>query len=85
MDIFKVAANSKVFGQMIEQSRKIIENECPNFDVIVGIDESGILLGSALALKLGKAFVPILKCECYDGYSNQLMPDSDEKDVYEIN
>lgn len=45
--------------QVIDQMEKL--TDWKNVDVIVGIESRGFILGSALAAKLGKGFVPVRK------------------------
>jgi len=58
-DITTLLADKKVFRQLIDAFvHRYIDIE---FDVVVGIDARGFILGAPIAYELNKAFVPIRK------------------------
>ena len=64
-DIFSILSDHKASEVMYELSCEIISNRFKTsgvkFDLIVGLETRGFLIGSVLALKLGVGFIPIRK------------------------
>lgn len=64
-DIFSILSDHKASEVMYELSCEIITNRFKTsgvkFDLIVGLETRGFLIGSVLALKLGVGFIPIRK------------------------
>lgn len=58
-DITPVLQHPKAFAEVIEDMAQCASALSP--DVIVGIESRGFVLGSPVALKLGKGFVPVRK------------------------
>lgn len=58
-DFFPLCSNEKAFKLCIDLLAERYKTQ--NIDVIVGLESRGFILGSALAYKLGVAFVPIRK------------------------
>jgi adenine phosphoribosyltransferase len=57
-DITTLLKNKRAFKMCINQLAKLAGKD---FDYVVGIEARGFILGSALAYKLGKGFIPIRK------------------------
>ena len=61
--ILNVITNPDVFRLLIKMSEAQIHAESIKYDVIVSMGEVGILLGSAIAQKFRKPFIPIMRSE----------------------
>ncbi len=57
-DIMPLFADARALASMIKHMAKLAPQE---FDCIAGIEARGFLLGVALAMELGKSFVPLRK------------------------
>ena len=58
-DVTPLFKNPKVFAHLITDLIKPFKNE--SFDVIVGLDALGFIIGGAVSLRLKKSFVPVRK------------------------
>ncbi len=58
-DVTPIFKNSKVFFNLINDLTKFFSSV--RYDVIVGLDALGFILGGAMAYKLRKSFVPVRK------------------------
>ncbi|XP_068239944.1 adenine phosphoribosyltransferase [Palaemon carinicauda] len=60
-DIFSVLSDPPSFEILIKLMEERIRKLCPEFDVILGLESRGFVLGAPLALALNKPFVPMRK------------------------
>ena len=58
-DVTPLFKDSKVFSSLITDLTKLFKNE--KFDVIVGLDALGFIIGGAMSHKLKKSFAPVRK------------------------
>ena len=58
-DVTPVLQHPEAFAEVIDRMAEYAAQKKP--DVIVGIESRGFILGSPVALKLGKSFVPVRK------------------------
>jgi len=60
-DIFSLLNNPEASKELKEVCAEYIKTKIPSFDVIVGLESRGFLIGSILALEFGVPFVPVRK------------------------
>lgn len=58
-DITPLLKNTQAFKKALEEIASQYSDD--SFDIVVGIESRGFIFGSALALMLGKGFVPVRK------------------------
>lgn len=84
-DIFTALTNGGVCTALKELLLDHVRKNCPDVDVIVGLDARGFLFGFFLAAELSVAFVPVRKAgklpgECYS-YEYKLEYGSDKFEI----
>ena len=57
-DITTLLSNAELFRRVVDEAAGIVKNDV---DLIAGIEARGFIIGSALAYKTGKGFIPIRK------------------------
>lgn len=65
MDLFSITTNPKLYKRIIEACKLMIEVEIgrpgDDFNVIVGLESRGFVIGSILSYEWGLPFIPIRK------------------------